>query len=128
MAFLYSAEPFLIATKPFTPSSFLAFWTASVQALMCLYAFLPAACCLLLTTLPVLLFMRSDFFRPVYVFSLPPRNTLAFIRLPFAIVLTFFAFMAFMAFIAFIAFMAFMAFIANAMIRTVRLLEAKSRS
>merc|ERR1719263_2294654 len=105
--------PFLIGTKPFTPSSFLAFCTASVQPLMCLYAFFPAACCFLLTTLPVLLFMRSDFFRPVYVFSLPPRNTLAFIRLPFAITLTFFAFMAFMAFIAFIV---FMAFIASAMI------------
>merc|ERR1719359_186792 len=111
MAFLYSAEPFLTATKPFTPSSFLAFWTASVQALMYLYAFLPAACDFLVITLPVLLFMRSDFFSPVYVFSLPPKNTLAFARLPFAILLTVFFFMAFMAFIAFIAFMAFIAFI-----------------
>merc|ERR1719265_2509044 len=110
--FLYSAEPFLIATKPFTPSSFLAFWTASVQPLMFLYAFLPAACCFLVTTLPVLLFMRSDFFSPVYVFSLPPKNTLAFARLPFAMMLTVFFFMAFMAFIAFIA---FITFIANAM-------------
>merc|ERR1719230_1324985 len=109
MASLYSAEPFLMGTKPFTPSSFLAFWTASVQPLMFLYAFLPAACCFLVTTLPVLLFMRSDFFSPVYVFSLPPKNTLAFARLPFAMMLTVFFFMAFM------AFMAFITFIANAM-------------
>merc|ERR1711869_103358 len=97
--------------KPLTPSSFLAFWTASVQALMCLYAFLPAAWDFLLTSLPLLLFMRSDFFSPLAVFSLPPGHTLAFARLPLAILLTFFAFIAFIPFIAFIAFIAFMAFI-----------------
>merc|ERR1719310_2209250 len=92
---------------------------ASVQALMNLYAFLPAALDFLLTILPLLLFVRSDFFSPPVVFSLPPRKTLTFARLPFAITLTFFAFIAFiafMAFMAFIAFIVFMAFIASAMV------------
>merc|ERR1719409_659397 len=122
-ALLYSAEPFLIATNPFTPSSFLAFWTASIQALRGLLAnfFFAAALAFLLTTLPLLLITRSDFVRPPIVFSFPPLKTLLLARLPVAILLTvffFMAFMAFMAFIAFMAFTAFMAFIANAMAGT----------
>merc|ERR1719305_2219939 len=105
--------------KPFTPSSFLAFCTATVQPLMCLYAFLPAALAFLLTSLPLLLLLTmSDFFSPPAVFSLPPSHTLALARLPLAILLTvffFIAFMLFMAFMAFMAFIAFMDFIANAM-------------
>merc|ERR1719464_1698018 len=98
LAFLYNAEPFLIATKPFKPRAFLAFCTATVQPWILLYAFLPAALAFLLTSLPLLLLTMSDFFSPPLVFSLPPRNTLALARLPLAILLT-----AFIAFIAFIA-------------------------
>merc|ERR1719505_408851 len=64
----------------------------------------------LLTTLPLLFLIKSDFFKPPPVFSLLPRNTLAFAPLPLAIfdtLMAFFLFIAFMAFMAFIAFILF---------------------
>merc|ERR1719158_334639 len=72
-------------------------------------AFLPLAWAFLLTTFPVLLFIKSVFFRPPGVFSLLQRNTTDRAYFPLAMIDTFFAFMAFIAFIAFIAFMAFIA-------------------
>merc|ERR1719237_1777125 len=89
--------------KPSTPSSFLAFCTATVQLLMFAYFFLPAALAFLLTILPDLFLIRSDFIRPVFVFSLEPEKTTALMCLPFAIFDTFLAFITFIAFIAFIA-------------------------
>merc|ERR1712218_539780 len=83
-------------------------------------AFLARADAFLLTILPVLLFTNWSLVMPLLVFSLPPANTTARARFPFAILLTFMAFLAFMAFItgvmAFIAaFIAgFMDFMASA--------------
>merc|ERR1712193_287545 len=91
-ALAYKGVPFFIATKPLTPSAFLAFATASVQALSFAKRFLPAALCFLLTILPVLLFMRSAFVSPLFVFVFFPVNTRNFAFFPFFAFFAFFAF------------------------------------
>merc|ERR1719463_380456 len=48
------------------------------------YAFLPAACCFLVTIFPRLFFVKSVFLNPLVVFTLSPRNTAAFARGPLA--------------------------------------------
>merc|ERR1719148_354611 len=111
----YSAFPCAVlpptGQKPLMPSSLRAFLHASIHFFSALVAnfFLAAADAFLLTILPFLLFIRVAFVRPLAVFSLFPRKTEAFARLPLAILLTFMAFMPlfFMAFIAFIAFIPF---------------------
>merc|ERR1719428_223126 len=110
------AYAFLTATKPFTFSAFLAFWTATVQPLMLAYAFLPCARDFLLTIFPRLFCTRSFLVKPPTVFALDPRKTTDLAILPLAILLTAFFFIAFMAFMAAMAFIAFIAFIALAMV------------
>merc|ERR1719411_2472351 len=58
--------------------------------------FWPRACDFLVTTLPFLLRIKSDFFKPPAVFSLVPRKTEDFARLPRAILETFMALRRFM--------------------------------
>merc|ERR1719379_952389 len=99
---VYSGEPFLIATKPFVPSAFLAFATAASHPPN---FFLLDTLAFLLTILPPKPLIRSDFFSPPVVFSFFPLNTRTFLILPFAILLTFLAFFFF--FGAFFAFFAF---------------------
>merc|ERR1712151_794633 len=112
LALAYSNFPFAVlpptAQKPLMPSSLRAFLHASIHRFAALLTnlFLAAADDFLLTILPVLLFIRVAFVRPLVVFSFLPRKTEAFARLPLAILLTFMAFF-FMAFIAFIAFIPF---------------------
>merc|ERR1711920_248537 len=111
----YSAFPCAVlpptGQKPLIPSSLHAFLHASHHFFSALAAnlFLEAADAFLLTILPDLLFIISDFARPLCVFSLVPWKTEDLARLPLAILLTFIAFF-FMAFF-FMAFIAFMAFI-----------------
>merc|ERR1719415_25859 len=58
--------------------------------------FSPRACDFLVTTFPALLRIKSDFFRPLAVFSLVPRKTEDLARLPLAILETFMALRRFM--------------------------------
>merc|ERR1712190_256332 len=126
----YSALPCAVlpptGQKPLIPSSLRAFLHASPHFFSALVAnlFLEAADAFLLTILPDLLFIISDFARPLCVFSLVPRKTEDLARLPLAILLTFIAFF-FMAFFFMAAFFmplffiaAFMVFMARAMAET----------
>merc|ERR1719223_625081 len=99
LAFAYSALPAAdlppMATKPVSPSAFLAAFTASAQALMPLdaYAFLRAADAFLDTTLPLLFFVSDACVRPPTVLAFLPEKTADLALLPFAMVLTRLAFM-----------------------------------
>merc|ERR1740121_36868 len=110
--FFKRAWPFAVlpptGQKPWTPSSFLAFFTAAPHLLITFaaFAFLARADAFLETILPRLFLTRSDFLRPPEVRSLVPLKTLDFPRLPFAIFETFMALL-FMLFLAiFILFLA----------------------
>merc|ERR1719223_1895217 len=101
LAFAYSALPAAdlppMATKPVSPSAFLAAFTASAQALMPLvaYAFLRAADAFFDTTLPLLFFVSDACVRPPTVLAFLPEKTADLALLPFAMVLTRLAFMTF---------------------------------
>merc|ERR1712228_11639 len=94
----YSAFPCAVlpptGQKPLIPSSLRAFLHASHHFFSALVAnfFLEAADAFLLTILPDLLFIISDFAKPLAVFTFVPRKTEALARLPLAILLTFIAF------------------------------------
>merc|ERR1719494_1442751 len=101
-------------TNPLMPKAFRAWATALPNAAIFLPFLLLFARseAFLLTTLPSLFLVKSDFFKPPLVRSLPPRNTLAFAPLPLATFDTLMAFFLFILFIAFfILFMDFLLFI-----------------
>merc|ERR1719198_1308283 len=83
-AFPTSVLP-LTATNPFKLRDERAFMTASVHALMFLYARLPWALCRLETTLPRLFLMSISRVKPDFVFSFEPLKTTNFASLPDAI-------------------------------------------
>merc|ERR1719150_3246439 len=85
-----------MATKPVTPSSLRAFFTASAQAFRPFFThcFFPCAEAFFDTTLPALFLMSLSFVKPVPVFCFLPEKTRALAPLPRAMTLTFFAFMA----------------------------------
>merc|ERR1719334_2072768 len=124
LAFAYRARPAAdlppTATKPETPSAFLAALTASCQTFSRLpaYALFARAELFFDTTLPYLFFVKFSFVNPPTVFCLRPENTEDFAREPRATMLTLFVFIA-LFFIADVfmaaAFMAMAFFIGSAM-------------
>merc|ERR1719461_1249104 len=70
----------------------------------------PWACDFLVTTFPYLFFIKSLFFKPLWVLSLDPRNTVDLARLPLAILETFMALRRFMVDFLAVFFMDFIAF------------------
>ena len=91
----------MTAQKPLMPRELRALETAATQPEMRLYAFLPLALAFLDTILPDLLFMSLSFVKPPEVFTLVPRKTEPFARLPLAIFETRFALRVFF-FVAFL--------------------------